>query len=254
MKKYQILATGLLAMSLSAIATCARAATLTHLYSLDNTYADSNGGENLNPNGGTLTPTGGYDFAAGQGLSLNNSIDNNAYSIVLDFAFTDPSSGTGYKKIVDFKNLTSDDGLYQKNAILDFYRFDGITESEAIGTTPLNSNLARAILTRDNTGTVAGYINGNLEFSFNDLSGAAIFDQPNSIAHFFNDDSITNGAEISGGFLRRIAIFNGALDPTEIANLDLSGATAVPEPIGIVGTVLGGFGAVWYRRRRSSKE
>ena len=98
-----------LSAALLSLAAAQPASAQTHVYTLNNTYADSNGGPSLVPNGSTGTGTlsaSGYNFTANQGLGLTNALTNPGnYSISLTFSLTDIS---GYKKLIDFKNLASD--------------------------------------------------------------------------------------------------------------------------------------------------
>ena len=88
-----------------------------HVYRLDGTLADEKGGPSLVADGGTLTSTG-YTFGPNQGLSLSNVFSGGSYSIVFRFAL---SQVDGYRKIIDFKNRTSDFGLSDYNTTADFY-------------------------------------------------------------------------------------------------------------------------------------
>jgi hypothetical protein len=88
-------------------ATSAQAASITHLYELNNSLADSLGGESLFSNGGTVSPSvSGYTFDANKGPSLSNSVNSTDYSILMDFSLSELG---GYRKIIDFKNRTSED-------------------------------------------------------------------------------------------------------------------------------------------------
>ena len=215
----------------------AQAATLTHQYGLNNTLADSFGGSSLVANGGTLVASGGYSFAANQGPSLSNAIDSSDYSIALDFSFSNVS---GYRKIIDFKNLTSDNGLYTNNGNLDFYPIAG-------GSYTINPDtLAKVVLTRDGvTGQTTGYVNGAQQFTFTDSGSIATFDAASSIINFLQDDTVTSRREASGGFLQDISIYKGALSASEVTGL----STAVPEPFTIIGTLIGGTAAIRMRKK-----
>ena len=105
---------------------------LTHLYGLNNSLTDSFGGSSLVANGGTLAAGGGYSFAVNQGPSLSNAISANDYSILLDFSLAASSASDGYKKIVDFKNLTSDNGAYTSLGKLNVYN-TGSSGSTVVG-------------------------------------------------------------------------------------------------------------------------
>ena len=83
-----------------------------HVYELDGSLADTMGGPDLVALGGTLT-AGGYDFEANEGLNLSSaSIDPGEYTIEIDFSFDALSS---YQKILDFKGLVADTGIYTLN-------------------------------------------------------------------------------------------------------------------------------------------
>jgi hypothetical protein len=56
---------------------------------------------------------------------------------------------------------------------------------------------------------VRGFINGQLVFEFHDRDGQAKL--KSSIFHFFIDDHITDGAEVSDGAVTRIRIFKGTI-------------------------------------------
>jgi len=84
-------------------------------YSLNGSYAeDNNIGPSLVPYGGTLGPTG-YSFGPNTGLSLSNAVTTNGpYSIDIRSYF-DSFTGvtnTGDQRILDFRNRSSDSGLY----------------------------------------------------------------------------------------------------------------------------------------------
>ncbi|MEO8596809.1 MAG: LamG-like jellyroll fold domain-containing protein [Candidatus Solibacter sp.] len=195
------------------------AATLTHDYLLQNTLADSLGGPDLTSLGGTIGPTG-YTFAQQQGLSLSNAFtggQNANYSIYLNFAF---DVTTGFRKILDFKALGSDNGLYNLDTTLNFYN---ITTGPAGAFAP--GVFAQVVLTRDGSGNVVGYVNGVQQISFADTSSAAVFDAANGIINFFQDDGVTGGRESSGGVVTEIRIYDGALTAEEVGGL-----TAAPEP------------------------
>ena len=180
----------------------------THVYSLNNTYADTNGGPSLTPNGGTLSASG-YTFAANQGLSLSNALGGNGagYSIDITFSFNDLTSGNTYKKILDFNDLNDDAGLYLLNGQLDFFPI-------ASGPTVVAANQSITVdLTRNAaTQLVTGSLDGVQQFSFVDGSNAAVFGSPDNTIHFFEDDNSTGMREASGGTVTSI-IVNGTSAP-----------------------------------------
>src|SRR5687767_11885754 len=90
---------------------------LLHDYELNGSYADAFGGNPMIPNGGTLTATE-YVFGPDQGPNVSGVIDPETYCI--DMTFT-PLAVSGWRKILDFKNRGSDNGLYIYNSRLQFY-------------------------------------------------------------------------------------------------------------------------------------
>ena len=195
------------------LATLLPAAAQSHVYTLNNTFADTNGGSSLTPDGGTLNPTGGYTFGKNQGLTLSNVLNGSNYSIDMTFSMTDLG---GYKKLLDFNGLVNDAGLYFLNGNLDFFPIAagpvtaGVDQSETVN------------LTRDGvTQVVTGSVNGIQQFSFIDSGKIAVFDQPGEVMHFFEDDSHTSGNEASGGTVTNITI-NGLSSPVPEASTTVS--------------------------------
>lgn len=180
-------------------------AALIHDYELNGTFADSLGGPPMVSGGGTLGATG-YTFAAGQGPNLSNAIPASNYSIEVGVALDDTS---GYRKLIDFKNLTDDNGLYNLDTSLDFFR-----DPEIIGPAGAFANGVQVtvLLTRNGaTGEVIGYVNGVQQFSFIDSAGDATFTAANNIIQFLIDDTQTGGREASGGFLDFVRIYDAPI-------------------------------------------
>ncbi|MGD9635182.1 MAG: choice-of-anchor Q domain-containing protein, partial [Pirellulales bacterium] len=186
--------------------------TAVHVYELDGSLVDAEGGPSLVPLGGTLTPTG-YGFEANQGLNLSLAgIDPTTYSIELVFSW-DVLSG-GWQKIIDFHNLTNDEGLYTAGNGLHFL-------NTAFADNLFSPNVVRQlVLTRDDTTkTVRAFIDGTLAWSFADSQGLAVLSGPNQILRFFQDDQVTEQSEAASGFVDRIRIFDRALSSAEVLEL-----------------------------------
>jgi hypothetical protein len=220
-------------------------ASLIHDYQFQDTLADSLGGPSLTSLGGVLG-AGDYTFGAQQGLSLSNAFSGSQdadYSIYLNFEFDDLD---GYRKILDFKNLASDNGLYNLSTDINYFNFSFSPNGVF---TP--GTFAQVVLTRDNsTGLVVGYVNGVQEISFTDTTSDAVFNASNNIINFFQDDSVTGGRESSSGVVSEIRIYDGAFSGPEVAGL-----AAVPEPAPLVsaGAGLAFFLLGWRWMQRRSK-
>jgi len=135
-------------------------AIVTHIYELNGSFADSLGGPSLVPNGGVLGATG-YTFGFGQGPSVSNAINPTTYSIEMLFSINQTD---GFRKLIDFKNLTSDNGLYNLDTALNFFPVTtGPSGSFTAGAT------AHLVVTRDgSTNQFIGYVNGVQRISFTD--------------------------------------------------------------------------------------
>ncbi len=221
-------------------------AVLTHVYNLNNSLADAFGGPSLVNNGATLSATG-LAFGANQGPNLSNAISATDYSIEVKFSF---DATSGYRKIIDFLDKGSDNGLYNLSNTLDFY-------NAASGGTLAAGVTEDVVLTRNGaTNTVVGFVNGGPVLSFNDSSNIAVFGAANQLIRFFQDDTHTGGNESSSGNVSYIAIYSGALTSDQVAVLfrdgSPTGPTGVssPEPATIVSALVAGVVAIGYSRRR----
>ena len=160
-------------------------------------------------------------FPQGGGVSLptvNTIVPGNTYSLAMFVRLVDVS---GYRKYVDFKNRTSDNGVYVLDGALNFYNF-------ATGTTaPIAANAYRTIvITRNAAGQVVGYVNGAQALTFTDAAGDGLPDAAN-VLNFFFDDTVTTGGEASAGAVARLQVYDNALTPAEVAGLGLGPPPAV---------------------------
>jgi len=230
------------AIAAALLSVPALAVTLTHDYTLQNTLSDSLGGPALVNNGGTLTASG-LMFGPGQGPSVVSALNSDTYTIDMQFHFDDV---TGYRRVLDFKDRSSDRGLYIHDGQLVFYPGQ-LTSSPVIGA---GENLDVLVSRNGANGNFVGFVNGTEQVAFNDAGGNAIFDGTGNIAYFFKDDTV-HGGEESGGVVTEIKLYSGALDATN-SGCTSTGGGAVPEPANVllVGlSLLGIVGRSSWRRR-----
>jgi hypothetical protein len=163
-------------------------------------------------------------YPAGDGLTLTNAdlFLSSTYSIVFLFRF---NTAGGWHRLIDFKNGTTDWGLYLFYDNLSFFNL----AAGAGGSVQANSYMQVA-LTRSASGEVTGYINGNPELAFSDPSGDALLGADN-VLNFFRDD-LQYPNEAAAGTIARLRLYYGALSPAQVAGLDrLPGVINRQKPI-----------------------
>ncbi len=145
-----------------------------------------------------------------------------SYTITILFRFDDVNS---WKRLIDFKNRTTDWGLYSYYGNLNFYNI--ITGS---GSAIAAGNYVQVTLTRNAQGNVRGFVNGSPEIEFID-SGSEALPGPDNFLSFFQDDTVVANEHTSGA-VARIRIWDGPLDPAAVATLDrLPGGAGAPPVI-----------------------
>lgn len=167
-------------------------------------YRMERGLRDLSGHGPELEPLGGqvlnglYQFASGQGLHASDLGVTDHYSIELIVRYM---GGSNYQKVIDFRNLQRDIGLYYYQGRLDFYQM-------ANGGAPQPGIDHRIRLERNRaTRIVRGFQDDRLIFSFLDLDDEAVFE--NGAATFFVDDKSTSGSEQGPGALTSILVWAG---------------------------------------------
>jgi hypothetical protein len=227
-------------MMLAGVASIAGADTFT--YELNGSFAETNGGASLVPNGGTLGSTG-YTFGVNAGLSLSDTGISDAYSIAIRFYFDDVNASINtYQKILDFKNRTSDSGLYSASGQLLLFATTGSGDPHAGSFVHdfTNGTMADLLVTRNASGLFSAFVNGHFAFSVMDMNGATRFSGPGNIINFFMDDTLSFAPEAGTGFVDRIQVTTFP-------------AVQVPGPVvgaGLPGLILASGGLLgWWRRR-----
>ena len=158
------------------------------------------------------TSTTVLSFAQNDGVSfspITGVISSNSYSIVMLFSVQQVS---GWRRLVDFKNATTDNGLYIENGKLYLY-----PSASGSSTSIAANTYVQVVVTRNAVGTVIGYVNGTQQFQFTDTSSHAVISTANTI-RFFRDDN--SASEASAGSVARIRLYDGALTAAQVAALD----------------------------------
>lgn len=163
-------------------------------------------------------------FAAGEGCRLLNASQTvgDAHTIVVLFRF---ASNESWRRVIDYRNRKTDWGLYSYYGNLNYFNVRTGT-----GGAIQPDRYVQISLTRNDQGTVRGYVNGIPEIDFFDSTSNATLDT-DDILGFFQDDTVVAN-EHSAGAVSRIRIWDGALSAVEIADLDRSpGGEPVAAPV-----------------------
>lgn len=149
--------------------------------------------------------------------------DQGTYSVVLLSSLNTSTSVT--TKVFDFKNFTTDAGLYI-NGATGFLQFIDNTSTVIVGGTGLvpitSGTYFQLTLTRTAAGLVTGYQGGTQSFQFTDSGNLATL---GTVLSIFKDDNIGTNIEDSSGTIARVRLYNDVLTPAQVALL-----AAVPEP------------------------
>ena len=216
----------------------------TREYLFSGNLADSLGGPNLQPQGGSVVE-GAYVFAARQGLLLADlAVASSTYTFEMAFTLNAPG---GYQKVIDLLNRTSDTGFYVLGNSLNFYNVVTSAQTDVVANQPVH-----VVLTRDEiSSVVSAYVNGQLSISFTDTGNLGVINGPNREVYFFMDDLATGGGEAGAGSVDFIRVYTQSFSSAQVLSLFQNGPTAVPEPSTVALLALG-LGLVALRFRRKS--
>lgn len=163
-------------------------------------------------------------FDAGEGVRILDAtgVLGAEYTIVMLFRFESVSS---WRRLIDFKNRSTDWGLYSYYGNLNFY---SIRTGTGGAITP--SSYVQVALTRNAQGSQQGYVNGLLDIEFTDTGSHSLLGE-DGILSFFQDDTVVGG-EHAAGAVARIRIWDAPLNELEVADLDrLPGGDSELEPV-----------------------
>lgn len=148
-------------------------------------------------------------------LSVGPLLPLDAFSIAMIVQVENTSS---YGKLIDSNNLDSDFGVYTHNTGLRYY-----TAGQAVSGSFPGEALRQVVLTRSAGGQVTGYLDGVLQFQFDDADNAQLSRiSPARVLHFLRDDNQTGNIEESNAVLHRLRLFDVALDADEVLALEAS--------------------------------
>jgi hypothetical protein len=209
----------LLAISTLAPASAQAATTLIGDYRFDGRLTASDGAgaplTNLGSGTGTFATENvqGIDqtvlrFPEGNGVRFTTPTPLAEYSLVVQFRLDQIS---GYRRILDVSNRTSDRGLYLRNGQLQF------VPGPASPTRIAPNQWVELALTRDSAGLVNLYVDGVFEATISDTTTPHLARIADSV-NFFVDDLLFPG-EMSGGAVARIRVFEGILTQEELGDL-----------------------------------
>ena len=166
----------------------------------------------------TLTELGGeirtvYRFKENAGVQFNNPMAANfldsTFSVEIYFKF---DLTNGYRRVIDWKNRTSDYGAYTLDGELDFYPW-----ANADSATVFPGLYTYYVLTRDGlTKEVKIYSNAIKEVEFTDTYDDGVIDTSH-VLNFYQDD-LQAQDEASPGAVAMINLYNYVLDSATIVH------------------------------------
>ena len=197
---------------LAGASSALHAQTAQRIYELNNSFTETNGGSNIEPNGGPLSATG-YSFALGQGLTTRNALANTGeYSIEM-IARIDTVSGM--QNLFNFNDRSANPSIYSDNGSISFIPYAGGKSSSVDF---VSGRTYRIVITRNaSTKVTTAYVDGQQKAQVTDTSDHYVASGPAGVLHFFRDDVSENAA----GYIDQIRIYHSVLTPSQVAALSM---------------------------------
>jgi Concanavalin A-like lectin/glucanases superfamily len=171
-------------------------------------------------------------FPKGNGLLLSTAglVDSASNSVVMLFRLTHLS---GFRRILDFSNSTSDNGLYNFGGKIVLYEKGPAAVSRGA---VFDDSYAQVVLTNaagpGGSEETAVYVNGTAQAAAKTSEG---FDLRSGVLRFFQDNtSGPAGGEESAGAVACILVYDGALTAAEVGQLG-DDPTLCPAPRSVLG-------------------
>jgi hypothetical protein len=242
-----------------AAASLARAnVVLLHNYELNGNLDDSVlGGPAITSQGGTVGAST-YAFGDNQGLTLGSPLltDAATYSIEMRLRLNAvrSSNNSNWIKLIDFKNGTTDNGLYSfdDDADATHSKLEFIPSVSALDVFE-PGQFVHIVITRDGTTKdVVAYGNGSAQLLYTDAGDLGVFSGPGQIMRFWQDDSTLT--EAGPGEIDFIRIYDSVLTDGEVSAL-----VAVPEAgawlfMGAAATVVSGLRLVRTKKAHAAAQ
>ncbi|OSP56581.1 hypothetical protein BV911_01065 [Pseudoruegeria sp. SK021] len=214
-----------------------QAASLLNAFEFWSDFSDAVGTATASSTGGTVT-AGELVFSANGGPRIDLPSQIKTFTLAMKFRL---DTTAGKTKLLDFRTLASDGGLYNQNSSLVFFDTQPPT---ATGLLTANKDHVLVFNRNDSSKLVDIYLDGSRVISFLDPTGMTIGYQGH--IHVLEDDKTTSKTQAVSGVLDYVRIYDAALSPTQIATIGLPqepippvAPVPLPAPLALLAGALG---------------